>query len=62
MWHARVRGEVFTGVWFGRYEGKSPLARRRRRWEEELGIDGANWIRLAQWWAFVRTIINLRVP
>jgi hypothetical protein len=32
----------------------------------EIGIDGANWIRLAQetvpWWAFVNTVMNLRVP
>jgi hypothetical protein len=36
-------------------EGKRPLGRPRRRWEDnikmdlrEIGIDGANWIRLAQ--------------
>jgi hypothetical protein len=32
----------------------------------EIGIDGANWIRLAedslQWWTFVNTVMNLRVP
>jgi hypothetical protein len=32
----------------------------------ETGIDEANWIRLAQdralWWAFVTTVMNLRVP
>jgi hypothetical protein len=32
----------------------------------EIGIDGANWIRLAQdtvqWRAFVKTVMNLRVP
>jgi hypothetical protein len=32
----------------------------------EIGIDGANWIRLAQYWvewrAFVNTVMNLRVP
>jgi hypothetical protein len=31
----------------------------------EIGIDGADWIRLAQdrvqWWAFVNTVMNLRV-
>jgi hypothetical protein len=57
----------------GRPEGKRPLGRPRRRWEDnikmdlrEIGIDGANWIRLAQnrvqWWASVNTVINLRVP
>jgi hypothetical protein len=40
---------------FGRSEGKRPLGRPRNRWEvnikmdlREIGIDGANWIRLAQ--------------
>jgi hypothetical protein len=32
----------------------------------EMGIDGVNWIQLAQdrfqWRAFVNTIMNLRVP
>jgi hypothetical protein len=57
----------------GRPEGKRPLGRPRRRWEDnikldlrETGIDGANWIRLAQdrvqWRAFVKTVMNLRVP
>jgi hypothetical protein len=60
-------------VLVGRSEGKRPLGRHRRRWEDnikmdltEIGIDGANWIRLAhdrvQWWAFVNTVMNLRVP
>jgi hypothetical protein len=41
-------------VFVGRPEGKRPLGRPRRRWEDirmdlgEIGIDGANWIRLAQ--------------
>jgi hypothetical protein len=57
----------------GRPEGKRPMGRPRRRWEvnikldfREIGIDGANWIQLAQdsvqWWAFVKTMMNLRVP
>jgi hypothetical protein len=32
----------------------------------EIGIDGVNWIWLAQdrvqWWALVSTVINLQVP
>jgi hypothetical protein len=43
-------------VLVGRPEGKRPLGRPRRRWEDnikldlrETGIDGANWIRLAQY-------------
>jgi hypothetical protein len=56
-----------------RPEGKRPLGRPRRRWEDniklelrEIGIDGAKWIRLAQdrirWRSCVNTVMNLRVP
>jgi hypothetical protein len=59
-------------VLVGRPEGKSPLGKPRRRWENnikmdlrEIGIDGANWIQLdqyrVQWRAFVNTIMNLWV-
>jgi hypothetical protein len=68
-------GEV-RGVYrvlVGRPEGKRQLGRPRRRWEDnikmdlrETGIDGANWIRLdqdrIQWWSFVNTVMNLRLP
>jgi hypothetical protein len=54
-------------------EGKRPLGRPRLRWEDniktdlrETGINGANWIRLAQdsvqRWAFVNTVMNIRFP
>jgi hypothetical protein len=57
----------------GRPKGKRPLGRPGRRWDDnikldlrEIGIDGMNWIRVAQdrvqWWAFVNTVMNLRVP
>jgi hypothetical protein len=60
-------------VLVGRPEGKRPLGRLRLRWKDnikmslrEIGIDGANWIQLAQdmvqWRAFVNTVMNLRVP
>jgi hypothetical protein len=73
MWHAWVRGEVFTGFSVGKPEGKRPLVGPRCRWEDnikldlrELGIDVANWIHLAQdrvqWRAFVKTVMNLRFP
>jgi hypothetical protein len=66
-------GRDVYGVLVGKPEGKRPLERRRRMWEDnikldlrERGIDGTNWIRLAQdrikWWAFVNTVMNLRVP
>jgi hypothetical protein len=70
--HAARMGErrgVYR-VW--RPSGKRPLGRPRCRWEDkikvdlrEVGVDGANWIQLAQdrvqWRAFVNTVINLRV-
>jgi hypothetical protein len=57
----------------GSPEGKRPLGRPRRRWEDnikldvrEIGIEGGNWIQLAQdrvqWRAFVNTVMILRVP
>jgi hypothetical protein len=60
-------------VLVGRPEGKRPLGRPMRRWEDniklglrKIGIDSANWIQLAQervqWWTFVSTVMNLRVP
>jgi hypothetical protein len=60
-------------VLVGRPQGKRPLGRPRRRWEDnikmdlrEIGINGTNWIRPAQdrvrWRAFVKTVMNLRVP
>jgi hypothetical protein len=66
-------GRVVYRVLVGRPEGKRPLGRPRRRYEtnikmdlREIGIDVANWIRLAQdrvrWRAFVNTVMNLRVP
>jgi hypothetical protein len=73
MWHAWGKGEVFTGFWFGSPVSEKPLERPRRRWEgnikmdlREIRIDGANSIWLAQdrlqWRAFVKTVMNLRVP
>jgi hypothetical protein len=66
------RGKV-NRILVGRPEGKRPLGRPRRRWEDnikldlrEIGIDGANCIRLArdgvQWRDFVNMVMNLRVP
>ncbi|KAJ4447882.1 hypothetical protein ANN_09891 [Periplaneta americana] len=59
-------------VLVGRPEGKRPLERPRRRWEDnikmdlrEAGYDGRDWINLAQdrdrWRAYVRAAMNLRV-
>jgi hypothetical protein len=57
----------------GKSEGKRPQGRPRRRWEDniktdlrEIGIDGTNWIQLAQdrvqWRVFVNTVMILRIP
>jgi hypothetical protein len=66
-------GRGIYRVLVGRPEVKRPLGRPKRMWGynikmdlREIGIDGANWIRLAQdsvqWRAFVSTVMNLRVP
>ncbi|KAJ4439473.1 hypothetical protein ANN_07597, partial [Periplaneta americana] len=58
-------------VLVGRPEGKRPLGRPRRRWEDnikmdlrEVGYDDRDWIDLAQdrdlWRAYVRAAMNLR--
>jgi hypothetical protein len=68
-----LEGRGVYRVLVGRPEGKRPLGRPRRSWEgninidlREIGIDGANWIRLDQdmvhWRTFVSTIMNLQVP
>jgi hypothetical protein len=72
-WHVARVGEGYVyRVLVGRPEGKRPLGSPRPRWEgsikmdlRDIGIGGANWIRLAQyrvqWRAFVSTVMNLRV-
>jgi hypothetical protein len=59
-------------VLVGKPEGKRPLGRPRRRWEDgvrmdlmEIGLGGVDWIRLVQdrdrWRAVVSAVMNLRV-
>jgi hypothetical protein len=67
------KGRGVCRILVGRPEGKRPLGRPKRRWEDnikldlmDIGIDGANWIRLAQdrarWRASVNTVMNLQFP
>ena len=62
-----------TEVLVGKPEGKRPLGRPRRRWEDnikmdlqEVGGSCGDWMELAQdrdrWWTLVATVRNLRVP
>ena len=57
----------------GKPEGKKPLGKPRRRWEDnikmdlqEVGRGGMDWIEMAQerdrWRAVVNAVMNLRVP
>jgi len=60
-------------VLVGKPEGKTPLGRHRRRWEDDIKMDlqevecgGMDWIELAEdrakWRAFLFAVTNLRVP
>jgi hypothetical protein len=57
----------------GKPEGKRPLGRQRRRWMDnikmdliELGLDGVDWIDMAQyrdqWRSLLNMVMNLRLP
>jgi hypothetical protein len=63
-------GKVYK-VLVGKPEGKRPLGRPRRTWEDgirmdlrEIGLGGVDWIRLSQnrdlWRAVVSAVTNLR--
>jgi len=71
---ARMReGRGVYRVLVGRPEGRRPLGRPRRRWEDniemdlgEVGCGCVDWMELAQdrdrWRALVSAVMNLRVP
>jgi len=67
------QGRGVYRVLVGKPEGKRPLGRPRRRWEnnikmdlQEVGGDCEDWMELAQdrdrWRALVSAVMNLRVP
>ena len=66
-------GRSVYRVLVGKPEGKRPLGRPRRRWEDnikmdlqEVGRGGVDCIQLAQdrgrWWALVNAVMNFQVP
>ena len=67
------QGRGLYRVLVGKPEGKRPLGRPRRRWEDnikmdlqEVGGSCGDWMELAvdknRWRALVSTVMNLRVP
>jgi hypothetical protein len=65
-------GRIVHRVLVGKPEGKKPLGRPRRRWEDNIKLDlqevegGGDWMELAQdrdrWRALVNTVMNFQVP
>ena len=66
-------GKGVYRVLVGKPEGRRPLGRPSRRWEDnikkdlqEVGCGGMDWIELVQardrWQALVNVVMNLRVP
>ena len=73
-WACSMYGERIDiyRVLMGKPDGKRPLGRRRRRWEDNIKMDlqevecgGMDWIELAQdrdrWWALENSVVKIRV-
>jgi len=63
----------YRGFLWGKAEGRRPLGRHRRSWEDNIKMDlqevewgGMGWIDVAQnmgeWRAFVKAVMIFRVP
>jgi len=72
-WACGAYGEGVDRVLVGKPEGKRPLGRPRRRWEDnikmdlqEVGGSSGDWMEVAQdrdrWRALVSTVMYFRVP
>ena len=64
---------MYTGFWWENRRENDHLGGRRLRWEDNIKMDlqkigcgGMDWIELAEgrdrWRAFVKAVINFRVP
>ena len=73
MWRAWGEGRGLYRVLVEKPEGKRPLGRHRRRWEDNIKTDlqevecgDMDWVELAQdrdrWRALVTAVMKLRVP
>jgi hypothetical protein len=67
-WAGHVASMNVYRVLMGNPEGKRPLGRPTRRWEDgirmdlrKIGLGSVDWIQLARWRALVNTVMNLRV-
>ena len=70
--YAERMGRGAYRVLVGKPEGRRPLERHRRKWEDTIKVDlrevkwGMGWIDLAQdrdrWRVLVNAVMNLRIP
>ena len=72
MFSYEVSDNISVPILVGKPDGRRPLGRPRRRWEDNFRMDlrevefrGMDWIELAQdrdrWQALVNAVMNLRV-